>query len=127
MTQRQSIHESRRRVAHDAWAALPHRGRDAIRLQVQCARSHHVATVYDTAAGWVVVAPVRAHSHGSRDRIDQPHGGHPVESWTDLIAPVDDPLVDDAVPAWCDCGQRALSRATMLEWMAAGERKVLID
>jgi hypothetical protein len=127
MTQRQSTTESRHQAAHDAWSALPHGGRDAIRLQVQCARSHHVATVYDTPLGWVVVAPVRAHSHGSRDRVDEPHGSHDIDTWIDLIAPVDDQFVDDAVPAWCDCGHRTLSRSAMLGWIGAGERKVVID
>lgn len=126
MKQQQSTHESRRQAARDAWAALPHGGRDAVRLQVQCARSHHVASVYDTAAGWVFTAPVRGRSHGSRDRIDEPHGSHEVATWIDLIAPMDDPHVDDSVPAWCDCGRRTLSRAEMLGWIAAGERKVVV-
>ena len=127
MKLQQSTPESRRQVARDAWAALPHGGREALRLQVQCARGHHVAAVYDTPAGWVFAAPVRAHSHGSRDRIDDPHGSHGIETWVDLIAPIDDLLVDDSVPAWCDCGPRTLSRADMLGWIAAGERKAILD
>lgn len=127
MTQHASTHESRQQAARDAWAVLPHGGRDAIRLQVQCARSHHVATVYDTPAGWVFVAPVRGHAHGSRDRVDEPHGSHQVDTWIDLIAPTDDLVVDDSVPAWCDCGPRTLSRDAMLAWIAAGERRVVVD
>ena len=38
-----------------------------------------------------------------------------------------DPLADDSVPAWCDCGRRTLSRSAMLEWIAAGERRVVVD
>ena len=127
MTQHASTHETRRQAARRAWAELPHGGREAIRLDVQCARSHHVAAVYDTPAGRVFAAPVRGHSHGSRDRVDEPHGSHEVETWFDLITADDDPLVDDTVPAWCDCGPRTLSRAAMLGWIAAGERKVVVD
>lgn len=127
MTQQASTHESRRLAAHDAWALLPHGGRDAIRLQVQCARSHHVATVYDTPAGWVFVAPVRGHAHGSRDRVDEPHGSHPIDTWIDLIAPADELHVDDSLPAWCDCGPRTLSRAELLSWISAGERRVIVE
>lgn len=127
MTQHASTHESRQQAARDSWAALPHGGRDSIRLQVQCARSHHVATVYDTPAGWVFVAPVRGHAHGSRDRVDEPHGGHQVDTWIDLIAPADGLVADDSVPAWCDCGPRTLSRSAMLAWIAAGERRAVVD
>jgi hypothetical protein len=31
------------------------------------------------------------------------------------------------MPAWCDCGQRTLSRAEVLKWIAAGEHRVVID
>lgn len=127
MTQRASTHEFRRQAARSAWAELPHGGRDSIRLDVQCARSHHVAVVYDTSAGRVFVAPVRGHSHGSRDRVDEPHGSHAVETWVDMLEAADDPLIDDSVPAWCDCGPRTLSRAAMLEWIAAGEHRVVVD
>ena len=127
MTQQTSVHGSRSQLAHDAWARLPHGGRDAMRLQVQCQRSHHVAAVYDTDAGLVYVAPIRAHSHGSRDRVDEPHGSHEIEQWFDIIVAKDDPMIDDTVPAWCDCGHRALSRAAMLGWIAADEHKVVVD
>lgn len=127
MAQQDTTHATRRQRAHDAWAALPHGGHDAVRLRVQCGRSHHVATVYDTAAGRVFVAPIRAHSHGSRDRVDEPHGDHDIETWVDLLDADGDPLTDDTVPAWCDCGPRTLSRVAMLEWIAAGERRVVVD
>jgi hypothetical protein len=127
MTQYASTHESRQQAARSAWSELPHGGRQSVRLDVQCAHGHHVAAVYDTPAGWVFVAPVRGHSHGSRDRVDEPHGSHAVDTWIDLIAPVDDLQVDDSVPAWCDCGPRTLSRAAMLEWIAAGEHRVVVD
>ena len=127
MTQQALTHGSRSARAHDAWASLPHGGRDSVLLHCTCSRSHHVATVYDTAAGRVYVAPVRARSHGSRDRVDEPHGDHDVQYWCDLMGKGDDPGIDDAMPAWCDCGPRTLSRAALLGWLAAGEHRVVID
>ena len=56
-------HEDRSKVAEAAWSTLSSGGHDNVRLSVQCARGHHVATVYATDAGLVYVAPVRAHSH----------------------------------------------------------------
>jgi hypothetical protein len=126
MTQQAAPNEARRRAARDAWAALPHGGHDAVRLQVQCGRSHHVATVYDTGDGFVIVTRVRARSHGSRDRVDEPHGDQAVAQWIDFLATAD-PTSDDAVPAWCDCGHRTLSRADMQGWITAGERRVIVD
>jgi hypothetical protein len=37
--------------AQQAWSALPHGGRNQVRLQVQCSRAHHVAAIYQTSAG----------------------------------------------------------------------------
>ena len=45
----------------------------------------------------------------------------------DLLEAGGDPLTDDTVPAWCDCGPRTLSRVAMLEWIAAGEHRVVVD
>jgi hypothetical protein len=115
--------EKRHQFAREAWQVLPHGGRDSARLHVQCGRSHHVAVVYDTDAGLVYSAPVRPHSHGQRDLPDTMHGTAEPEQWFDLLDVAD----DDELPAWCDCGHRSLSRATVLDWVAAGEHRVVID
>lgn len=126
MTQHAATSEARHRAAREAWAALPHGGHDAVRLRVQCGASHHVATVYNTVEGLVVVTAVRARSHGSRDRVDEPHGDQAVEHWVDFLAS-DEPADDDALPAWCDCGHRTLSRRELIAWIAAGEHRVIVD
>ena len=120
----QSVQE-RRNGAESAWAILPHGGHDKVLLQVQCARSHHVAVVYDTAVGPVYASRIRSRSHGSRDRVGEPHGDQVIARWFDLVA-VDD-AGDDELPAWCDCGHRTLSRAALSEWLAAHETRVIID
>jgi len=120
----QSI-QQRRDEAEAAWAALPHGGHDRVILQVQCARSHHVAAVYETASGAVYSARIRSRSHGSRDRVGEPHGDHEITRWFDLVT-VDD-AGDDELPAWCDCGHRTLSRAAVKEWLASHETRVIVD
>ena len=127
MTRQPSQQDSRSRQAERAWADLPHGGHDAVALQVHCAHSHHVAWVYRTVHGLVFAAPVRAHSHGSRDRVDEPHGPQPVDRWFDLLEAPDDAAATDALPAWCDCGPRTLSRTAVRSWLAAGEHRVVID
>ncbi len=122
-----SSHAERAAVAQAAWLRLPHGGRDGVRLRVHCARSHHVAAVYETDAGLVYLAPVRPRSHGSGDLPDQPHGDQAPHHWLDLLDPAAQPTADDALPAWCDCGHRALSRSAVLGWLAAGEHRVVVD
>lgn len=126
MTTAIGSHDVRSARAAKALAALPHGGRDAIVLRVQCARSHHVATVYDTAQGLVYAAPVRARSHGDHDLPDEPHGDHAPHRWLDLLEGPRD-ASDDTLPAWCDCGHRVLSRADVLAWIADGEHRVIVD
>jgi hypothetical protein len=116
----------RRRIAQNAWSALPHGGREATRMKINCAKSHHVATVYRTSAGLVYVAPIHAHSHGDKDLPDIPHGDQEPRRWFDLLD-ADGAAEDDELPAWCDCGHRMLSRAAVMEWLADGERRVIID
>jgi len=127
MTTPTRTHDDRSRLAQAAWSALPHGGHDAIRLRVQCAHSHHVAAVYATEVGLVYAAPVRARAHGSFDLPDEPHGDQHPHRWFDLLDTSAGPTVDDALPAWCDCGPRTLSRATLLQWLDDGEHRVVID
>ena len=120
-------HAQRSQLAETAWSDLPHGGHDAVRLRVQCRRGHHVAALFATPAGLVYVAPIRGHSHGAHDLPDQPHRDQQPHRWFDFIAESDPATTDDALPAWCDCGHRALSRATVLRWLGAGEHRVVID
>ncbi len=112
-------------LAHTLWDALPHGGRDAVVMQVQCAEGHHVAKVFTTRAGDVIRTTVRPRSHGSRDLPDRPHSPHGVHHHLDMLA-VDD-VQDDEIPAWCDCGPRSLSRSAVLDWRAAGDTRVVVD
>jgi hypothetical protein len=120
-------HDIRANAAHAAWARLAHGGHDAVRLQVQCAHGHHVATVYDTDSGLVYASPVRAVSHGSRDLPDEPKGDHEPHRWFDWLVEAPGAMADDALPAWCDCGPRTLSRAAVRTWVRSGERRVIVD
>jgi hypothetical protein len=87
-----------------------------------------VAAVYVTDVGFVYVAPVRARSHGSGDLPDEPRGDQEAHRWFDLLSERERATtVDDALPAWCGCGHRTLSRAAVLQWLASGERRVVID
>ena len=117
-------HVERSDSARAAWSALPHGGHGAVRLSVQCARGHHVAVVYDTSIGPVYAATVRPRSHGQMDLPDEPRGSAEPTRWFDILDIAEES--DDELPAWCDCGHRMLSRAALGEWLAAGEKRVLI-
>lgn len=116
----------REKLARAALHALGDRRGEAAVLHVNCGHSHHLATVFDTREGAVYVATVHGRSHGHRDREDTPHKPHGEASYIDLLTPPGGPWADDALPAWCDCGQRSLSRAALAEWTAAGERRVVV-
>jgi hypothetical protein len=104
----------RQERAAQALAALGSHRSQKRRLNVQCPRSHHVAAVYETDEGLVYCAIEGPHAHGSKDRVDTAHhGGSRGTEYVDLL--VGDLLVDDALPAWCDCGPWTLSRAQLLE------------
>ncbi|MFS8102212.1 hypothetical protein LFM09_34320 [Lentzea alba] len=113
---------STREAARAALDSLGAHRRDARRLSVRCSRSHHVASVYVTPAGLVYASVIGPHSHGSRDRVDEPH--HGASHGTELVEPLEGgPLVDDALPASCECGPRVLSRADLLRALAQGRRR----
>lgn len=120
-------HTDRETRARAAVELLGHAGRDHVRLHVDCSHSHHLARVLDTQQGLVFASVVRPRSHGSRDRVDVGHHAdrspHP---WYDLLD-VPAALADDGLPAWCDCGPRSLSRSALREWIALGERRVVVD
>lgn len=110
----------RRQVATDALAVFGKQRSEHQRLSVQCAHSHHLAAVYETEAGLVYHAIEGPHAHGSKDRIDTAHHGGPRGTeYVDLLAA--DPMSDDGLPAWCDCGPHTLSRSDLLKAAADGE------
>ncbi|MBD3785175.1 MAG: hypothetical protein IE926_19900 [Micrococcales bacterium] len=79
-------------------------------MTVQCRHAHHVAAVYDTDEGLVVVSRTGPHAHGSRDFLDLGRrGSRGGAEYADLL----DAGPADGLPAWCDCGPRTLSRAEL--------------
>jgi hypothetical protein len=115
--------QEREALARRAWHEAAGGHVEAL-LQVQCPAGHHVAKVVPTSSGSVVVTSVRAHSHGSRDRPDEPHTPTRPRDFVDLVEVAD--AAEDSIPAWCDCGQRSLSRSALRRWIAAGERRVIL-
>lgn len=110
--------ETRRRAAAEALDVLGSHRSDRQVLSAQCARSHHVAYVYDTDAGLVYWAVTGPHAHGSRDFVDTTHhGAGRGKEYIDLLAA--GPMIDDEVPAWCDCGPHTLSRSQLAGVIAA--------
>ena len=111
--------------ARQKWEALPHGGRDSLIMQVQCADGHHLAKVFHANGERLVMTTLRPRSHGSRDIPDKPHTPGGVRHMVDMLD-VDD-AADDGIPAWCDCGARTLSRAGLRNWLAEGERRVVLN
>lgn len=100
--------------------------RDARLLSVQCTNGHHVAQVYRTPEGPVVQTRLGRRSHGDRDFVDTRHrGGRDEQHWTDFVEPL--PFADDTIHAWCDCGPWTLSRSEIMAWIAAEERRVVLE
>ncbi|WP_028663177.1 hypothetical protein [Saccharomonospora halophila] len=117
----------RRAAARGAVEALE-QPRRHVKLQVQCAEGHHVATVYDTEMGPVYVARSGQHAHGSRDFVDAAHhdSEHGVEI-VDLLDPKADVTVDDALPASCECGPHTLARSELIRPIESGEHRLLLS
>lgn len=91
-------------------------------LSVQCARSHHVAAVYDTAAGLVFRSITGPHAHGRKDRADVAHhGSHHGSSYVELLT---DPQAGEELAGWCDCGTWSLSRLELIADVRAGKRTI---
>lgn len=111
--------DRRRHLAAEMLHGLGTHRSDVQRLSVQCARSHHLAFVYDTDVGLVVSAAVGGHAHGSKDFVDTPHHGAARPEYADLLE--QDPLGTDDLPAWCDCGPHTLSRTSLLAQIRSGQ------
>lgn len=121
-------HSERANAALDALTALGDGVREHVKMSITCSRSHHLAKVYDTGIGAVFASELSSRGHGQRDRVSTGHGleqgkGKP---WLDVLQPGDGPTVDDALPSWCACGQHNLSRAAVSEWLADGEKRVVV-
>jgi hypothetical protein len=111
------------RTAREALETLGKHLADHQRLNVQCRHSHHVAGVYDTAAGLVYRSVTGPHAHGSKDFVDTAHhGADRGHTYVDLLAP--GPMSEDGLPAWCDCGSWTLSRRELLGQVEAGDHTV---
>ncbi|WP_250549853.1 hypothetical protein [Pseudonocardia sp. H11422] len=99
-----------------------------LELDVRCSRSHHVAAVYRTDRGLVYATITGPHAHGSRDRIDtRHHGGPRGRPYLDLLNTANVPEADDALPAWCECGPRQLSRSELRSAVAARRRHIILN
>ncbi|UAK31397.1 hypothetical protein K8O92_26930 [Nocardia asteroides] len=108
-----------RRIAEQALDALAQPA-ERVLLQVRCGRGHHVATVFDTSAGAVYRSVVGRHAHGDRDFVDTGHGAHHRGTrYVDLLAA--DAIVDDGLPASCECGSHTLSRAGLIRAVTSNE------
>lgn len=114
----------RHQTARSALAALGEQRRENVRLRVDCARSRHLATIYDSPDGLVYASMVGPHAHGDRDFVDVAH--HAQRRGTEysdmLEVGTDD--ADDAMPAWCECGPRTLSRAELVAAVAARKHRL---
>ncbi len=125
MTSGRTLSGERRDRAQRALDALGPTRAEEERLTVQCRRAHHLAAVYDTAAGPVVVTRTGPHAHGSKDFVDTGHHGTARVDLVDLLGVGRE--ADDALPAWCDCGPVELSRSALRSALHAGRRTLRVD
>lgn len=121
-------HEVREAQAREAFEALGASPSEQAVLQVHCSAAHHVAAVFRTGAGPVYHSILHFKAHGRRDYEDLGHHATRLGTdWFDLLEPGPDPLVSDELPAGCECGPRTLSRALLLEQVAQGVGRVVVD
>lgn len=120
-----TTHDVRAGIARQAFAALGRSPSQAVVLQLRCDSAHHVAAVYRTDAGLVYHSMLQSTAHGRRDRVDQGHNGsRRGTDWFDLLAPTDDPVLTDELPAACECGPFTLSRDELVRQIGAGVKRV---
>ncbi|MFE6919495.1 hypothetical protein ACFVAV_00465 [Nocardia sp. NPDC057663] len=115
----------RRRAARTAVDALGAQRSDHVLVRVTCPASHHVATVYKTEEGPVVVTASEPHASGSRDFVDNAHhGGSRGSEYADMVQATR--FEDDDLPAWCSCGTHTLSRAELQKAIASHTRTLSV-
>ena len=120
-------HEVRGRIARRAFEALGPTPSDSVVLMVQCGSAHHLAKVHRTEAGHVFHSVLHSKSHGRRDFVDTGHhASRTGVDWFDLLE-VDDPAVDDGLPAGCECGPYTLSRRHLLDQIRRGVKRVIVE
>ena len=124
MTTRRTLTGTRSRQAQQALDDLGADRAAAERMSVQCPRAHHVAAVYDTDIGPVILTHPGPHAHGSKDFVDTGHHATAHADRLDLLRT--GPGVADGIPAWCDCGPVELSRTLLLARLRAGDRTMRI-
>ncbi|EME58583.1 hypothetical protein [Amycolatopsis decaplanina] len=115
--------DRRKRAEQDIAELGAHRD-SRLLLRVRCSANHHVAAVYDTPHGPVLVVLTGPHAHGSRDFVDVPHGAH------DRGREYVDSLVGnggDLVPAWCECGTRRISRSVLRQTIARHKKSMILN
>jgi hypothetical protein len=110
----------RQRRAQEALDALGSGRAAAELMSVQCPRSHHLAAVYATESGPVVLTHPAGHAHGSKDFVDTGHRAPRRADRPDLLDAGSG--ADDVIPGWCDCGPHSLSRTDLLARLAAGQQ-----
>ncbi len=125
MTSGRTLSGERREKARAALDALGAERAAHERLSVQCRRAHHLAEVYDTAAGPVILTRPGPHAHGSKDFVDTGHHAAPRAERADLLRA--EPGPGDDLPAWCDCGPVELARGLVWTALGDGRRTLRVD
>lgn len=121
-------HEVREQIARSAFEALgPSPSQKAV-LMVQCNSAHHLAAVFGTDQGRVYHSVLHSKAHGRKDYEDVGHHASRLGlDWFDLLDPGDDDWVSDDLPAGCECGPYTLSRSQLLQQIADGETRVIVE
>lgn len=116
----------RQDVARQALDDLGKERDDRALVRVRCGRSHHVAAVFDTAAGPVFESLLGPHAHGDRDFVDTGHHGslHGTR-YVDLLD--GGHLAEDLVPARCECGIHELSRTELQRAIDAHQHTIQLS
>ena len=123
-----TTHEVRERKARAAYEALGQSPSQAVVLMVQCNSAHHLATVTQTNAGRVYHTVLHSKAHGRKDYEDQGHHASRLGlDWFDLLDAGDDAFVSDDLPAGCECGPYTLSRGQLIQQIADGETRVIVE
>lgn len=128
MKSSQSSHDIREQIARQAYEALgPSPSQKAV-LQVQCNSAHHLAAVYETDAGRVYHSQLHSKAHGRKDYVDLGHHASQLGvDWYDLLDAVPGADVPDELPAGCECGPYTLSRDQLVQQIADGETRVIVE
>lgn len=113
----------RRAAAQAALDAPAGRSDENLLCSVRCTRSHRVAAIYATSVGPVYEALAGPNPPDRRDFAATGRHGTAV---VDVLDTDNDPMGDDGLPAWCECGPRVLSRVDLREALATHRRHLLV-